>query len=60
MKVSEKMEGNVDTALKIDVDKKNERYSIDFQFKGNLKVENSDLIDLFIKNKGIQQLNKLN
>lgn len=54
------MEGNVDTALKIDVDKKNERYSIDFQFKGNLKVENSDLIDLFIKNKGIQQLNRLN
>lgn len=60
MKVSEKMEGSVDTALKIDVDKKNERYSIDFQFKGNLKVENSDLIDLFIKNKGVQQLNRLN
>lgn len=60
MKVSEKMEGNADTHLKVDVDKKNEKYSIDFQFKGNLKVENSDLIDLFIKNKGIQQLNRLN
>lgn len=59
MKVSEKMEGSVDTALKIDVDKKNERYSIDFQFKGNLKVENSDLANILIKNKGIQNLNKL-
>lgn len=53
------MEGNADTKLKIDVDKKNERYSIDFQFKGNLKVENSDLANILIKNKRIQNLNKL-
>lgn len=53
------MEGNVDTHLKVEVDQKNEKYSLDFQFKGNLKVDDS-IANLFIKNKQIQALNKLN
>lgn len=53
------MEGSVDTSLKVEVDKKNEKYSLDFQFKGNLKVDDS-IANLFIKNKQIQALNKLN
>lgn len=54
------MEGNTETYLKLEVDKKNEKYNLEFRFKGNLKVDDNDLANFLLKNKGIQQLNKLN